>query len=123
MCLVCQLTHSSLFIQIISQATKNPTQLSETMEPNINEKPSIVNSSSQPQAQRTDMDRPCKLNGEVSDTPDTSPQTPRYIPVTILEDSQPIRCIAFHPSGRLYAVGSNSKFLRVCQYPSLQHLR
>ncbi|CAH8666685.1 unnamed protein product [Schistosoma curassoni] len=107
---------------IISQATKNPTQLSETMEPNINEKPSIVNSSSQPQAQRTDMDRPCKLNGEVSDTPDTSPQTPRYIPVTILEDSQPIRCIAFHPSGRLYAVGSNSKFLRVCQYPSLQHL-
>ncbi|VDO72311.1 unnamed protein product [Schistosoma margrebowiei] len=107
---------------IISQATKNPTQLSETIEPNVNEKPSIVYSSSQPQAQRTDMDRPCKLNGEVSDTSDTRPQTPRYIPVTILEDSQPIRCIAFHPSGRLYAVGSNSKFLRVCQYPSLQQL-
>ncbi|CAL8072675.1 unnamed protein product [Calicophoron daubneyi] len=48
---------------------------------------------------------------------------PRYLPVTVLEDSQAIRCVAFHPSGRFYAVGSNSKFLRVCQYPDLQNLR
>uniref|UniRef100_A0A665X0E8 WD repeat domain 47 n=1 Tax=Echeneis naucrates TaxID=173247 RepID=A0A665X0E8_ECHNA len=34
-----------------------------------------------------------------------------------LEDTQAVRAVAFHPSGRLYAVGSNSKTLRVCAYP------
>ncbi|CAH8635684.1 unnamed protein product [Heterobilharzia americana] len=63
-----------------------------------------------------------KLNGENSITTTTRAQTPRYIPVTVLEDSQPIRCVGFHPSGRFYAVGSNSKFLRVCQYPNVQRL-
>lgn len=28
-----------------------------------------------------------------------------------------MRAVAFHPSGTLYAVGSNSKTLRVCAYP------
>lgn len=28
-----------------------------------------------------------------------------------------MRAVAFHPSGALYAVGSNSKTLRVCSYP------
>ncbi|CAH8566697.1 unnamed protein product [Schistosoma turkestanicum] len=110
---------------IISQATKSPTQdvtLPETVEPGVNEKPSVAGSSPQPHPHDADMDKSNKLNGEVSDTADVTPQTPRYIPVTVLEDSQPIRCVAFHPSGRLYAVGSNSKFLRVCQYPDVQHL-
>ena len=30
---------------------------------------------------------------------------------------QAIRCAEFHPNGRLYAVGSNSKTLRLCAYP------
>lgn len=34
-----------------------------------------------------------------------------------LEDTQAVRAVAFHPSGALYAVGSNSKTLRVCAYP------
>ncbi|XP_054622915.1 WD repeat-containing protein 47 isoform X2 [Dunckerocampus dactyliophorus] len=40
-----------------------------------------------------------------------------FVPVHTLEDTQAIRAVAFHPSGSLYAVGSNSKTLRVCAYP------
>ncbi|XP_072297464.1 WD repeat-containing protein 47 [Eucyclogobius newberryi] len=40
-----------------------------------------------------------------------------FVPVHTLEDSQAVRAVAFHPSGKLYAVGSNSKTLRVCAYP------
>uniref|UniRef100_A0A3Q3M006 WD repeat domain 47a n=1 Tax=Mastacembelus armatus TaxID=205130 RepID=A0A3Q3M006_9TELE len=40
-----------------------------------------------------------------------------FVPVHTLEDTQAIRAVAFHPSGSLYAVGSNSKTLRVCVYP------
>ncbi|CAH8874487.1 unnamed protein product [Trichobilharzia szidati] len=75
------------------------------------------------QSSNNEVDETYKSNGEASTSTTASPQTPRYIPVTILEDSQPVRCVAFHPSGRFYAVGSNSKFLRVCQSPSVQHLR
>ncbi|KAA0191813.1 hypothetical protein HAZT_HAZT001672 [Hyalella azteca] len=42
---------------------------------------------------------------------------PRFMAVTRLEDAQAVRCAEFHPSGLWYAVGSNSKTLRVCQYP------
>uniref|UniRef100_A0A8C4N3X1 WD repeat domain 47a n=1 Tax=Eptatretus burgeri TaxID=7764 RepID=A0A8C4N3X1_EPTBU len=40
-----------------------------------------------------------------------------------LEDPQAVRAIAFHPSGNLYAVGSNSKALRICQYPETFEFR
>ncbi|KAK9403994.1 WD repeat-containing protein 47 [Crotalus adamanteus] len=40
--------------------------------------------------------------------------------IDTLEDTQAVRAVAFHPSGTLYAVGSNSKTLRVCAYPDLQ---
>ena len=43
---------------------------------------------------------------------------PKFIKVTTLEDVQAVRCAEFHPNGKLYAVGSNSKTLRICQYPS-----
>ena len=39
--------------------------------------------------------------------------------MTTLEDVQAVRCAEFHPGGKLYAVGSNSKTLRICQYPSV----
>jgi len=38
----------------------------------------------------------------------------KFYNVATLEDVQAIRAIAFHPSGDLFAVGSNSKTLRVC---------
>ncbi|XP_077391319.1 WD repeat-containing protein 47-like isoform X3 [Festucalex cinctus] len=40
-----------------------------------------------------------------------------FAKVSQLEDTQAVRSVAFHPSGSLYAVGSNSKTLRVCAYP------
>uniref|UniRef100_A0A3Q4BAF5 CTLH domain-containing protein n=1 Tax=Mola mola TaxID=94237 RepID=A0A3Q4BAF5_MOLML len=40
-----------------------------------------------------------------------------FVPMHTLEDTQAVRAVAFHPSGALYAVGSNSKTLRVCAYP------
>ncbi|TGZ66444.1 hypothetical protein CRM22_005330 [Opisthorchis felineus] len=52
----------------------------------------------------------------------SGPNSPRYLQVTVLEDSQAIRCVAFHPTGQYYVVGSNSKFLRVCQFPEVENL-
>lgn len=37
-----------------------------------------------------------------------------FSPVCLLEDSQAIRAVCFHPDGNLFAVGANSKVLRVC---------
>ncbi|KAF7662283.1 hypothetical protein LDENG_00240030 [Lucifuga dentata] len=41
----------------------------------------------------------------------------QFVKVNQLEDTQAVRAVAFHPSGALYAVGSNSKTLRVCASP------
>lgn len=49
-------------------------------------------------------------------------EKPKFLPVTTLEDVQAIRCAEFHPLGKLYAVGSNSKTLRICAYPKLDNL-
>uniref|UniRef100_A0AAZ3SRY3 CTLH domain-containing protein n=1 Tax=Oncorhynchus tshawytscha TaxID=74940 RepID=A0AAZ3SRY3_ONCTS len=43
--------------------------------------------------------------------------------VNTLEDTQAVRAVAFHPTGALYAVGSNSKTLRVCAYPNQPEVR
>ncbi|XP_022184204.2 WD repeat-containing protein 47 isoform X3 [Nilaparvata lugens] len=48
---------------------------------------------------------------------------PRFLAVTSLEDVQAVRCAEFHPTGPYYAVGSNSKTLRICAYPKLTDLR
>mgnify|MGYP001792441795 CR=1 FL=1 len=39
---------------------------------------------------------------------------PRFCAVATLEDVQAIRAVAFHPRGEMFAVGSNSKTLRIC---------
>ncbi|XP_052827214.1 WD repeat-containing protein 47 isoform X2 [Octopus bimaculoides] len=46
-----------------------------------------------------------------------------YVPVTFLEDVQAVRAVAFHPSGLFYAVGSNSKVLRICSFPDIQDIQ
>ncbi|KAL5107852.1 WD repeat-containing protein 47 [Taenia crassiceps] len=48
---------------------------------------------------------------------------PQYLPITVLDDTQPIRSITFHPLGTFYAVGSNSKTLRVCRFPVISSVR
>jgi len=47
---------------------------------------------------------------------------PKFIKVTTLEDVQAVRCAEFHPDGSVYAVGSNSKTLRICEYPDISRL-
>jgi WD40 repeat protein len=36
---------------------------------------------------------------------------------------QAIRCAEFHPSGSVYAIGSNSKTFRICDYPPLSEIK
>lgn len=48
---------------------------------------------------------------------------PRFVPFNQLQDTQAIRAIDFHPSGEVYAVGSNSRALRICAYPAEHELR
>ncbi|XP_011614739.1 WD repeat-containing protein 47 [Takifugu rubripes] len=55
--------------------------------------------------------------GSLSQDKEGSKLKSLFVPVHTLEDTQAIRAVAFHPSGSLYAVGSNSKTLRVCAYP------
>ncbi|CAO1302016.1 unnamed protein product [Diamesa hyperborea] len=48
---------------------------------------------------------------------------PRFVAVTSLEDVQAVRCAEFHPNGSVYAIGSNSKTFRICEYPTLSEIR
>ncbi|KAH9488138.1 WD repeat-containing protein 47 [Bulinus truncatus] len=58
-----------------------------------------------------------------SDVSKSPTHKPGFIPVTRIEDQQAIRAIAFHPRGNFYALGSNSKMLRVCAFPNMGNLR
>lgn len=55
--------------------------------------------------------------------PSNDPNRPKFVAVTSLEDVQAVRCAEFHPNGKVYAVGSNSKTFRLCEYPSLAEIR
>lgn len=46
-----------------------------------------------------------------------------YRPIQQIRDVQPIRATCFHPSGEVYVVGTNSKALKICRYPSLDRQR
>jgi len=50
-------------------------------------------------------------------------RSPAFTPLVSLEDVQAIRAIDVHPSGQYFAVGSNSKMLRVCVYPDTRNIR
>lgn len=52
-----------------------------------------------------------------SKDPEKETSKAKFVMVNTLEDTQAVRAVAFHPTGSLYAVGSNSKTLRVCAYP------
>ncbi|XP_022325950.1 WD repeat-containing protein 47-like isoform X3 [Crassostrea virginica] len=53
---------------------------------------------------------------------DQSMSRPKFVPICSLEDAQAIRTVSFHPSGTMFAVGSNSKTLRVCAFPDVSNL-
>ena len=42
-----------------------------------------------------------------------------YVPIQQICDPQPIRATCFSPDGQVYIVGTNSKALKICKYPSL----
>ncbi|KAJ1361789.1 hypothetical protein KIN20_021131 [Parelaphostrongylus tenuis] len=44
----------------------------------------------------------------------------QFVPVCRYEDSQAIRAVAFHPTGRYFAIGTNSKQLHISKYPDLR---
>ncbi|XP_014366525.1 WD repeat-containing protein 47 isoform X3 [Papilio machaon] len=54
---------------------------------------------------------------------DVNGSRPTFKPVTVLEDLQAVRCAEFHPNGKLYAVGSNTKTLRICTYPKIDDIK
>lgn len=56
------------------------------------------------------------------DIEDQKMSRPKFVPICRLEDPQAIRTVAFHPSGTMFAVGSNSKTLRVCAFPDVSNL-
>ncbi|CAH2103980.1 unnamed protein product [Euphydryas editha] len=55
--------------------------------------------------------------------PEVNGSRPTFKPVTVLEDLQAVRCAEFHPNGKLYAVGSNTKTLRICTYPKIDDVK
>lgn len=46
-----------------------------------------------------------------------------FLPLCRYEDSQAIRAVAFHPSGRYFVIGTNSKQMIICKYPDLRKVR
>ncbi|CAJ0948677.1 unnamed protein product, partial [Mesorhabditis belari] len=47
----------------------------------------------------------------------------QFVPVCRYEDAQAIRASSFHPSGRVFAVGTNSKQMLICAYPDVKRQR
>ncbi|XP_026319931.1 WD repeat-containing protein 47 isoform X1 [Hyposmocoma kahamanoa] len=62
-------------------------------------------------------------SGPVGVGAEVNSSRPTFKPVTVLEDLQAVRCAEFHPSGKLYAVGSNTKTLRICTYPKVEDIK
>lgn len=72
---------------------------------------------------REDLKNDVVLNDVHNDTHDignqdlvllpTAPQI-KYVALESLKDSLAIRAVSFHPSGMVYAIGSNTKTLRIC---------
>ncbi|CAI4229965.1 unnamed protein product [Auanema sp. JU1783] len=53
----------------------------------------------------------------------TSGMNVQFVPICKYEDSQAIRAVAFHPTGKYFAVGTNSKQLHMFRYPDTRQVR
>ncbi|CAJ0577527.1 unnamed protein product, partial [Mesorhabditis spiculigera] len=82
----------------------------------------------------TAMPRPLSMMGPASPAhpgpaarphsmPSSSGMNVQFVPVCRYEDAQAIRASAFHPSGRVFAVGTNSKQMLICAYPDVKRNR
>ncbi|KAJ0184100.1 hypothetical protein K1T71_000523 [Dendrolimus kikuchii] len=66
---------------------------------------------------------PMSATSGVSAVAEVNGSRPTFKPVTVLEDLQAVRCAEFHPNGKLYAIGSNTKTLRICAYPKIEDVK
>ncbi|XP_050549136.1 WD repeat-containing protein 47 isoform X2 [Daktulosphaira vitifoliae] len=127
--LIQQLRNTESKLQEENKALPNKTLLRDTdtfMKPNTIQqtvpiKVNVLNGNEkfqQPTANKTTN------NGDVTDSYNNDQSgKPKFIAVTRLEDVQAVRCAEFHPHGSIYAVGSNSKTLRICAYPKVTDIR
>lgn len=70
----------------------------------------------QPQQRNHDLGHAAPPSTRSKRAAAAQPGPPRFLPLCSLEDVQAIRCAEFNPNGSIFAVGSNSKVLRICQY-------
>ncbi|XP_030629317.1 WD repeat-containing protein 47 [Chanos chanos] len=70
-----------------------------------------------PPSVKQDKVSPLDSSTTRSKGPEEEKSKTKFVAVSTLEDTQAVRAVAFHPTGALFAVGSNSKTLRVCAYP------
>lgn len=47
---------------------------------------------------------------------------PKYRPFCQVEDTRPIRATCFHPDGEVFVVGTNSRLIHICMYPTREEL-
>ncbi|KAJ8376168.1 hypothetical protein SKAU_G00067480 [Synaphobranchus kaupii] len=90
--------------------------------PSLDESPVLVSQSVQ--MDRTTQppalnDTGCSLTLRTQESQEGDKPKAQFVAINTLEDTQAVRAVAFHPTGALYAVGSNSKTLRVCAYPDV----
>ncbi|XP_071781687.2 WD repeat-containing protein 47-like [Centroberyx gerrardi] len=96
-------------------SSSTPLKTGNHCMPSLNESPVPVTQS----AERIRASIPTVQDDSAtrSTTQELGKSKAQFVKVSQLEDTQAVRAVAFHPSGALYAVGSNSKTLRVCAYP------
>nr|XP_006817534.1 PREDICTED: WD repeat-containing protein 47-like [Saccoglossus kowalevskii] len=101
-------------IQGLNMTYSTPAQPNHPSQDTYIHQHDTLEAGSLPSSARHDGKSNAKPSGSVS-----SGIGGQFYPVTTLEDVQAIRAVAFNPTGSLYAVGSNSKTLRICAYPEV----
>uniref|UniRef100_A0A915EJE0 WDR47 cross-over region domain-containing protein n=1 Tax=Ditylenchus dipsaci TaxID=166011 RepID=A0A915EJE0_9BILA len=73
-----------------------------------------------PPPQRQSVDSTDEPTEPTSTTASSLPVN--FVPLCRYEDSQAIRAVSFHPSGKYFVIGTNSKQMLVCKYPDLRKI-
>ncbi|XP_062919976.1 WD repeat-containing protein 47 [Mobula hypostoma] len=120
-------TNSVTPLEVRQQSSGLPNSTSTPIKSNTgnafphNEASSFFSKTDSPASTDLAVSPPMAENVSVSGTKNEEEDRSKkqFIAINTLEDTQAIRAVAFHPSGTLYAVGSNTKTLRVCAYPDV----
>ncbi|XP_072130240.1 WD repeat-containing protein 47-like [Mobula birostris] len=120
-------TNSVTPLEVRQQSSGLPNSTSTPIKSNTgnafphNEASSFFSKTDSPASTDLAVSPPMAENVSVSGTKNEEEDRSKkqFVAINTLEDTQAIRAVAFHPSGTLYAVGSNTKTLRVCAYPDV----